>query len=158
MLPYDLLLHITSFLSFRDSLSLYLTSKEFNFCLQNSHKKAVIIQKKFRHRLTGKVKRQNLLYKYCTELYNFKPFVICRVFDYSSLYIYRKNNRDFLHQVIRHLTVLHNRSEEDEEDSTLLTEHQKALFNSVLDQKNIDIQHVKMLLRTLSTGQLAYVR
>lgn len=158
MLPYDLLLHITSFLSFRCSLSLYLTSKQFNFCLQNAHTKATIIQKKFRHHLKGKKNRDNLLYRHCPKVYNFKPFVICRVFDSSSLYRYRKNNRDFLHKVVLHLTVLHNRSEEDEENSTLLTETQKALFNSVLDQKNIEIQHVKMLLRTLSTGQLAYVR
>jgi hypothetical protein len=156
MLPYDLLLHITSFLSFRDSLSLYVTSRQFNLCIENSHKNATIIQKKFRHHLIGKVNRDNLLYRHCSKLYNFKPFVICRVFDSSSLYKYRKNNRDFLHKVVRHLTVLHNRSREDED--TLLTERQKALFNSILDQKNIGIQEVKMLLLTLTTDQLAYVR
>lgn len=155
----DCLLHITSFLTFRDTLSLYLTSKTFNSSLQPVHKKALLIQKRFRHYLQGKKNRENLLYRYCTKLYNFKPFVISRIFDYSSLYRYKKSNHDFLHKVIRHLTVLHNRSEEDENDSTLLTPAQTELFTYVLMyEKIIGVDILKMLLRKLTIGQLAYVR
>jgi hypothetical protein len=155
----DCLLHMTSFLTFRDTLSLYLTSKTFNVILRPVHKKAVLIQKRFRHYLQGKKKRENLLYRYCTKLYNFKPFVIARIFDYSSLYRYKKNNRDFISKVIRNLTVLHNRSEEDEDDSTLLTQAQTHLFTYVLMyEKIIGVDMLKMLLRKLTIRQLAYVR
>jgi len=156
---YDCLQHIITFLTFTDSLALYLTSKTFNFCLSVSSQKAFVIQKKFRHHLKGKKNRDNLLYRYCTELYNFKPFVICRVFDSGSLYRYKSSHRDFLYKVIRHLTVLHNRSEEDEHNSTLLTPAQNELFHDVLlYQKVIGIDTVKMLLRRLTVSQLAYVR
>lgn len=155
----DCLLHTTSFLTFRDILNLYLTSKQFNSSLQPVHKKALLIQKQFRHYLKGKKKRENLLYRYCTKLYNFKPFVISRIFDCSSLYRYKKNNRDFINKVILHLTVIHNRSEEDETDSTLLTTTQTDLFKYVLMyEKIIGVDVLKMLLRTLTIGQLAFVR
>lgn len=159
MLCQDCLIHIVSFLSFKDSLNLYLTSKQFSFSLDHIQNKAIIIQKKFRHHLRGKINRENLLYKYCSKLYNFKPFVISRIFDSSSLYIYRKNNRDFLNKIILHLTILHDRSEEDEFNSTLLTDTQKNLFNYILIyHKNIGINTIKSLLRTLTIGQLSYVR
>lgn len=153
------LLHMTSFLTFRDTLNLYITSKQFNSCLRPVHKKALVIQKQFTHYLKGKKNRENLLYRYCTKLYNFKPFVISRIFDSSSLYRYKKNNRDFINKVILHLTVIHNRSEEDETDSTLLTTAQKDLFTYVLMyEKIIGVDVLKMLLGTLTIGQLAYVR
>lgn len=158
-LCHDCLQHITTFLTFRDSLALYLTSKTFKFCLDTPTEKAVLIQKQLRHHLKGKKKRNNLLYRYCTELYNFKPFVICRVFDSSPIYRYKTSHRDFLHKVIRHLTVLHNRSEEDEDNSTLLTPAQNELFQYVLMyEKVIGVDIVKMLLRSLTVTQLAYVR
>ena len=124
----DCLIIITSFLSYKDIINLYMSSKRFNFCYKIIEKKAIVIQKKFKHHLMGKKKRERLSYTYSNKLYYFKPFVICRIFDSSPLYKYRKNNKDFIHKVILNLCVIHNRREESEEDSTLITNIQKDVF------------------------------
>jgi hypothetical protein len=133
--------------------------------VQDTAQQAILIQRTFRHFLVGKQKRTNMLYKY-NKLYYFKPFVIAHIFDTSELYKYRKNNYDFLNQVIRHLTVLHDRREEDENTSTLLTERQGLLFTKWLKKENTPQSNrrkltrnvLKKLLNTLSIQQLSFIR
>jgi hypothetical protein len=119
------------------------------------HTHATLIQRRFRNFLAGKQKRTNMLYKY-NQLYYFKPFVISHIFDTSELYKYRKSNQEFLQQVIRHLTVLHDRREED--TTTLLSDSQKSLFTKFLNTRFLTRNTLKSLLNKLTIQQLAFIR
>jgi hypothetical protein len=157
----DSLIMITSFLSYKDIIRLYMCSKRFNFCYKIIEKKAIVIQKKFKHHLRGKKKRERLsyTYPYSNKLYYFKPFVICRIFDSSPLYKYRKNNKDFIHKVILNLSVIHNRREESEEDSTLITNIQKYVFEYFLNcNKPVYKNILRELLSMLTINQLSFIR
>jgi hypothetical protein len=141
-----------------------MSSKRFNFCYKIIEKKAIVIQKKFKHHLMGKKKREKLAYTYpySNKLYYFKPFVISRIFDSSPLYKYRKNNKDFIYKVILNLSVIHNRreeSEEDEEESTLITNIQRDVFEYFINcNKPVYKNILRELLSMLTINQLSFIR
>ena len=158
MLCQDCFIKIASFLSYKSLINLYLTSKQFNFCNELIQKKVILIQRRFRHFLSGKKSRSILSCNNYVILYNFKPFVISRIFDRSNLYIYRKNNLDFLNKIILHLTIIHDRRDENENNSTLLTTNQLEIFSKFFLQKQISRNTLKKLLDMLSISQLSYIR
>lgn len=105
-------------------------------------KRRTVIGNCILHFMSGKKKRKELLNKYFSELYRFKPFVVQLILDNSSSYRVYNDKRKFINYVLmiakRHEIDL---SDEQFEELELVMTCEKDIYSRIRDVlKKLDIR------------------
>ena len=128
---------------------------EMNYQTGVKNNSALVIQRAFKHFLSGRKERNKIAKKNMAFIWKLKSFQIAQFYD-SSTYRF-SNNRETVCRIQKSIDVWLHQDEDDDIDYSL-TVNQKEIIQSVLEQKSIYKRDITLILKSLTLDQIEFLQ
>jgi hypothetical protein len=150
MIAIDLWNIILDYLDYNSCINVGNTCSTLNLMSKKKlNKNANVLIYKYRKNKFNVKKRKEIFKKHNYKLFRFKPFIICRIFDNSTIYKNSTNNIVFIENISKHLKGL--------DKKLSLTEAQKNTIKNISEMNNTEFFKIKNILKIFSIKQLLYI-